>query len=83
MPAAAGAGAGGGRGLIAPYWKDTLPIISGERYDVLIPIIGKRNKVCMSCGFGKGISIAHDHNLRGEASNGQYPKGPLTVFIVK
>ena len=36
----------------------------------------------MSCGFGKGISIAHDHHLRGEASNGQYPKGPLTVFIV-
>jgi FtsP/CotA-like multicopper oxidase with cupredoxin domain len=72
-----------GRGLDSPYWKDTLPLVSGERYDVLIPIINKRNKVCMSCGMGKGISIAHDHNLRGEASGGQYPKGPLTVFIIK
>jgi hypothetical protein len=37
----------------------------------------------MSCGLGRGISIAHDHNLRAETSNGKYPQGPLTVFIVQ
>ncbi len=72
-----------GRPLTAPYWKDTLPVQSGERYEVLVPIINKRNKVCLSCGMGKGVSIFHDHNFRGETSNGQYPKGPLTVFVVK
>jgi FtsP/CotA-like multicopper oxidase with cupredoxin domain len=72
-----------GRKLDSPYWKDTLPMASGERYDVLVPVIQKRNKVCMSCGLGKGISIAHDHNLRGETSDGKYPQGPLTVFIVQ
>lgn len=69
-----------GRGLDSPYWKDTLPITSGERVDVLVTFQDKRDKVCMSCGLGKGLSIAHDHNLRGETSAGKYPKGPLTVF---
>jgi FtsP/CotA-like multicopper oxidase with cupredoxin domain len=72
-----------GRALDSPYWKDALPISSGERYDVLVPIIQKRNKVCMSCGLGRGISIAHDHNLSGESAGGKYPQGPLTVFIVQ
>jgi FtsP/CotA-like multicopper oxidase with cupredoxin domain len=72
-----------GRGLDSPYWKDTLPITSGERVDVLVPIKDKKDKVCMSCGLGKGLSIAHDHNLRGETSAGKYPRGPLTVFSVE
>jgi len=72
-----------GRGLQSPYWKDSLPIVSGERYDVLVPIHGKKDSVCLSCRLGKGLSIAHDHNLRGESSGGKYPKGPLTVFQVE
>jgi FtsP/CotA-like multicopper oxidase with cupredoxin domain len=72
-----------GRGLDSPYWKDTLPITSGERVDVLIPVKDKKDKICMSCGLGKGLSIAHDHNLRGETSAGKYPRGPLTVFSVE
>jgi FtsP/CotA-like multicopper oxidase with cupredoxin domain len=72
-----------GRGLDSPYWKDTLPIVSGERYDVLVPIAMKKDAICLSCRLGKGISVAHDHNLRGETSGGKYPRGPLTVFIVE
>jgi FtsP/CotA-like multicopper oxidase with cupredoxin domain len=72
-----------GRGLDSPYWKDTLPISSGERVDVLVPVHDKKDKVCMSCGLGKGLSIAHDHNLRGETSAGKYPRGPLTVFSIE
>ena len=72
-----------GRPLDSPYWKDTLPIVSGERYDVLVPIHGKKDAVCMSCGLGKGLSILHDHNLRAETSAGKYPRGPLTVFAIE
>ena len=72
-----------GRALDSPYWKDTLPIVSGERYDVLVPIHGKKDAVCLSCGLGKGLSIMHDHNLRAETSSGKYPRGPLTVFAVE
>lgn len=72
-----------GRGLTAPYWKDTLPLVSGERYDVLVPIIGKRNKICMSCGMGAGISVAHDHNMGGMVSAGKYPRGGLTIFVIE
>jgi FtsP/CotA-like multicopper oxidase with cupredoxin domain len=71
-----------GRALTAPYWKDTLPIVSGERYDVLVPIHGKKDGICLSCRLGKGLSIAHDHNLHGETSAGKYPRGPLVVFKV-
>jgi FtsP/CotA-like multicopper oxidase with cupredoxin domain len=71
-----------GRGLDSPYWKDTLPMVSGERYEVLIPIRGKKDTTCVGCGFGAGLSVAHDHNLRGEASSGKYPRGPLTVFQI-
>ncbi len=72
-----------GRGLDSPYWKDTLPIASGERYDVLVPIHGKKDAICMSCGLGRGLSIAHDHNLHGETSAGKYPRGPLVVFAIE
>jgi FtsP/CotA-like multicopper oxidase with cupredoxin domain len=72
-----------GRKLDSPYWKDTIPIASGERYDVLVPIIKKRNTVCLSCGFGKGLSVAHDHNMGGMVSTGKYPRGPLTIFAVE
>jgi FtsP/CotA-like multicopper oxidase with cupredoxin domain len=72
-----------GRGLEAPYWKDTLPFSSGERYDVLVPIHGKKDAICLSCGLGKGLSIAHDHNLQGETSSGKYPRGPLVVFAIE
>ena len=72
-----------GRGLDSPYWKDTLPITSGERIDVLVPITSKKDAICMSCRLGKGYSIAHDHNLRAETSGGKYPRGPLVVFKVE
>lgn len=72
-----------GRALDSPYWKDTLPIHSGERIDVLVPIHDKKDAVCLSCALGKGLSIAHDHNLRGETSAGKYPRGPLTVFAIE
>jgi len=72
-----------GRKLDSPYWKDSLPISSGERYDVLVPILGKKDKICMSCGLGPGISVMHDHNLQGETSDGKYPRGALTVFVVE
>ncbi|HZN93096.1 MAG TPA: multicopper oxidase domain-containing protein [Myxococcales bacterium] len=72
-----------GRALPAPYWKDTLPIVSGERYDVLVHMDQKKDAVCVSCRLGKGLSIAHDHNLRGETSAGKYPRGPLVVFAVE
>jgi FtsP/CotA-like multicopper oxidase with cupredoxin domain len=72
-----------GRALDHPYWKDTLPFTSGERYDVLVPIHGKKDAVCLSCQLGKGLSIMHDHNLRGETSSGTYPRGPLTVFAIE
>ena len=65
-----------GRGLDSPYWKDTLPIASGERIDVLVPVKDKKDKICMSCGLGKGLSIAHDHNLRGETLRRQIPARP-------
>ena len=72
-----------GRGLDSPYWKDTLPFVSGERVDVLVPIHGKKDGYCLSCKLGKGISIAHDHNLRAETSGGKYPRGPLTIFAIE
>jgi FtsP/CotA-like multicopper oxidase with cupredoxin domain len=72
-----------GRALTAPYWKDTLPFTSGERYDVLVPINTKKDAICVSCRLGKGVSIAHDHNLRAQTSGGKYPRGPLTIFVVE
>jgi plastocyanin len=72
-----------GRGLDSPYWKDTLPIASGERIDVLVPVHGKKDGLCLSCRLGKGLSIAHDHNLHGETSAGKYPRGPLVVFAIE
>ena len=71
-----------GRKFPFAYEKDTLPIVSGERYDVLIHPGPKHKGLCTSCNIGKGISIMHDHNLAGEASDGVYPKGPLTIVEV-
>lgn len=72
-----------GRKLPYPYEKDSLPISSGERYEVLVKIGEKHKGLCTSCNIGKGISIMHDHNLRGVASDGKYPKGALTIFEVQ
>lgn len=71
-----------GRRLPYAYEKDTLPISSGERYDVLIKIGSKHQGVCSSCFLGPGLSIIHDHNMRGMVSAGKYPQGGLTVIAV-
>ena len=73
-----------GRKLKHPYEKDTLLIGSGERYDILykIPDFSSQRK-CLSCNYGPGVSIAHDHNLKGMVSRGIYPHGPLTIFDVR
>ena len=72
-----------GRKLPAPYEKDTLPISSGERYDLLFKVGEKHKGICRSCNIGPGVSIMHDHNLRGVASDGKYPMGALTIFEVQ
>lgn len=73
-----------GRKLASPYEKDTLRIGSGERYDILykIPDFSSKKR-CLSCNIGAGISIAHDHNMKGMVSQGIYPHGPLTIFDVR
>lgn len=71
-----------GRKLPYSYEKDTLPVFSGERYDVLIKIGKKHKGVCTSCFLGPGLSIIHDHNMRGVVSGGKYPQGVLTVIAV-
>lgn len=70
-----------GRKLPYPYEKDTLPITSGERYELLykIPDFASQRK-CLSCNLGPGLTVAHDHNMMGMASEGVYPFGPLTIF---
>ncbi|MBI5366239.1 MAG: multicopper oxidase domain-containing protein [Planctomycetes bacterium] len=72
-----------GRALPAPYWKDTLPVTSGERYDLLVKIGDKHKGTCQSCNIGKGVSIMHDHNMGGMTSGGKYPQGALTIFEVQ
>ena len=73
-----------GRKLKSSYEKDTLCIASGERIDVLvkIPHFASQRK-CLSCNLGAGITIMHDHNLRGMVSQGKYPWGALTIFDVR
>jgi len=73
-----------GRKLKSSYEKDTLCIASGERIDVLvrIPHFASQKK-CLSCNLGAGVTIMHDHNLRGMVSTGKYPMGALTIFDVK
>ncbi len=73
-----------GRKLPYPYEKDTVLIGSGERYDILykIPDFSSQRK-CLSCNYGAGVSIAHDHNMKGMVSRGIYPHGPLTIFDVR
>ncbi|MBI3267477.1 MAG: multicopper oxidase domain-containing protein [Planctomycetes bacterium] len=72
-----------GRALPAPYFKDTLPVTSGERYDLLVKIGEKHKGACQSCNIGKGVSIMHDHNMGGMTSAGKYPQGALTIFEVQ
>lgn len=70
-----------GRKLKSSYEKDTLCITSGERIDVLVKIphfVSQRK--CLSCNLGAGVTIMHDHNLRGMVSAGKYPMGALTIF---
>ena len=73
-----------GRKLKSTYEKDTICIASGERIDVLvrIPHFASQRK-CLSCNLGAGITIMHDHNLRGMVSTGKYPMGALTIFDVR
>jgi FtsP/CotA-like multicopper oxidase with cupredoxin domain len=73
-----------GRKLKSSYEKDTICIASGERVDVLvkIPHFASQRK-CLSCNLGAGITIMHDHNLRGMVSTGKYPMGALTIFDVR
>lgn len=73
-----------GRKLSYPYEKDTLLIGSGERYDILYKIPDfSAKRGCLSCNYGPGISIAHDHNMMGMVSQGIYPHGPQTIFDVR
>lgn len=73
-----------GRKLSYPYEKDTLLIGSGERYDILYKIPDFSSKRgCLSCNYGPGISLAHDHNMMGMVSQGVYPHGPQTIFDVR
>lgn len=73
-----------GRKLKSPYEKDTLCVSSGERYDVLVKIPKfSSQKKCLSCNYSAGVSIMHDHNLRGTVSTGKYPLGALTIFDIR
>ena len=49
-------------------------------HEALVPVVRKHNTICLSCGMGRGLSVAHDHNMGGMTSTGKYPRGPLTVF---
>lgn len=73
-----------GRKLTVPYEKDSIRIGSGERFDILykIPPFSSQGK-CLSCNLSTGITIAHDHNMRGMVSAGIYPHGSLTIFDVR
>lgn len=51
-----------GHDLPAPYVADTLPILPGERYDVLVK--GR-----------DGTFVWHDHNSNANTNQGEYPGG--------
>jgi FtsP/CotA-like multicopper oxidase with cupredoxin domain len=73
-----------GRKLKSPYEHDTQLIGSGERYDILYKIpSASSKKTCLSCNIGPGISIAHDHNMKGMVSTGVYPHGAMTIFDIR
>ena len=73
-----------GRKLKSPYEHDSLRIGSGERYDILYKIPDATSKrICLSCNIGPGISIAHDHNMKGMVSAGVYPHGAMTIFDIR
>lgn len=50
--------------LNAPYWKDTLSVGPGERYDVV-----------MKADNNSGEWMFHDHVVPASTNNGQYPGG--------
>lgn len=50
--------------LSAPYWKDTLSIGPGERYDIV-----------MKADNDNGEWMFHDHSMPAATNNGQYPGG--------
>lgn len=73
-----------GRKLNSPYEHDTQLIGSGERYDILYKIPpATSERICLSCNIGPGISVAHDHNMKGMVSAGVYPHGAMTIFDIR
>lgn len=59
-----------GRKLDQPYYKDTLDIAPGERYDVLFTF------------DQPGQFMFHDHFEENTTNNGAYPGGMLTMITV-
>ena len=59
-----------GRKLDSPYYKDTIDISPGERYDILINL----NQV--------GRYMFHDHIEINMTNNGEYPGGMATMISV-
>ena len=55
--------------LNSPYWKDTLSIGPGERYDIV-----------MKADNNSGVWMFHEHGLPAASNNGQYPGG-MTMLI--
>lgn len=55
--------------LKSPYWKDTLSIAPGERYDVV-----------MKADNESGVWMFHDHVVPAGTNNGVYPGG-MTMHI--
>jgi FtsP/CotA-like multicopper oxidase with cupredoxin domain len=59
-----------GRRLDAPYYKDTLSVAPGERYDVLFKL------------DQPGRFMFHDHVENTNTNNGEYPGGMITMISV-
>ncbi len=59
-----------GRKLDSPYYKDTLDIGPGERYDIIFNL----NQV--------GRYMFHDHTEYATTNNGSYPGGMMTMITV-
>ncbi len=59
-----------GRKLDSPYFKDTISIAPGERYDILL----KLDQV--------GRYMFHDHIEQNTTNDGDYPGGMMTMLSV-
>ena len=59
-----------GRKLDAPYYKDTLDIAPGERYDILFTL------------DQAGRFMFHDHIEQNTTNDGDYPGGMMTMISV-